>query len=73
MSRNSRKLLAAAFAGAAMLAATPAAAHTAIAYFSNGGLMTGWVEYANDGHVCNQWGTVPGANAAYFNVPGDCT
>jgi hypothetical protein len=73
MLRNSLKLLSAACAGAAMIAATPAAAHSAIAYFSNGGLMTGWVEIANDGHICQSWGTVPGSNAAYFNdIPGDC-
>jgi hypothetical protein len=35
--------------------------------------MTGWVEIANDGHICQSWGTVPGSNAAYFNdIPGDC-
>ena len=73
MLRTSLKLLAAACTGAAMLAATPASAHTVIMYFNTGGFMTGWVEYANDGHICQKSGTIPGSTPATYQLPGDCT
>lgn len=56
---NVRKLLPAACAGAALLAATPAAAMTTYVFYS-GPFIVGYIIYANDGHICDQSGNTKG-------------
>lgn len=71
MSSKARKALAAALAGAAMLAATPAAAQTVIMYFNTSHFMVGYAIYGNDGHLCEQSGYVTPI-ASTWEVEGDC-
>jgi hypothetical protein len=71
MSSKSRKLLAAIFAGTAMLAATPAAAQTVVMYFNEGHFMVGYAVYGNDGHLCSQSGVVTNITSTW-HVDGDC-
>jgi hypothetical protein len=72
MLRKTGKLLALVCAGAALFAANSATAQTVVMYFGPSHLMTGWVIYANDGHICDQWGSIGGTMSTY-EVPGDCT
>lgn len=58
MTRNALRTLAFACAGVAMFAASPAAAMTVVYYYTPAHFIAGYVLYANDGHICAQWGTV---------------
>jgi hypothetical protein len=68
---KSRKYLAAAFTGAALLAASPAAAQTVVMFFAPSHLKIGYIVYGNDGHICEQYGHISN-DTSTWEVPGDC-
>lgn len=71
MSKKLLRGLAAAGAGIAMLAAGPATAMTIVAYYSAGHLIVGYVIYGNDGHICEQSGTISSYKGT-LHVDQDC-
>ena len=66
-----RKWAAAALAGAALLGASPAAAQTVVMFFAPSHMMVGYIVYGNDGHICQQWGSVTNITSTW-EVEGDC-
>lgn len=71
MSPKMLKTLALAGAGAILLSSAPAAAYTVVVYYAPSGFISGYVVYANDGSICEQYGTLAGPTSTY-QVPGDC-
>jgi hypothetical protein len=72
MSSKSRQGLAALAAGAALLAASPAAASTVYVYYGNYGEIVGYITYGNDGHICSSYGSTYGEPDAIWHVDADC-
>jgi hypothetical protein len=68
---KTRKYLAAAFAGAALLGASPAAARTVVMFFAPSHLMVGYIVYGDDGHICEQYGGISNTTSTW-HVDGDC-
>jgi hypothetical protein len=71
MPKNKLRVLAAACAGAVMLAATPAAAMTTYIFYS-GPFIAGYIIYANDGHICAQSGNTLGMPVITHYPQQDC-
>jgi hypothetical protein len=71
MSPKTMKHLALVGAAAILLSAAPAAARTVVVYYSPAGFISGYIVYANNGRVCEQWGTLSGTSTTY-QVAGDC-
>jgi hypothetical protein len=67
-----RKIAAAAVAGVALLAASPASAMTVAVYYGSFGEVIGYIYYGNDGHVCLTYGNVAGRPGTIYTLDGDC-